>query len=441
MDGGWGGDLPAVFGHEVAGVVTDIGPGVLSANVQMGDRVLVSLLRSCGHCERCEAGVPAQCVAVFPIDSVPRLSDGKGRPVRAGLNVGGFAESVVVDASQVVKIPVDVADEAACLISCGVMTGFGAAINTAGGAGGRFGRGVRLRGCRAQLRSGRGARGRLPAGRDRRERGKAGAGKGIWRDGHDQRHGRGRHANRACTHRRTWIRHRNDGRRQRARHRTGAAAAGARRCARGGGNASGRRAGRPSTRPSWPTVVSACWAARWVGPGCESTCPGCFASIAADASSSTSSSPHAGRCAPSTSRSSFHGAPEACATSSSSPASPNIPRSPSQRLRIGHRPRHLMEVVHRAAPARGRPTARGRGRASGPLPRRRRRDAASRRRERIAQKRRQRRVDRRRRLRERHVPQARQNHQARPGDERGHVPRHGRRVAGVVFTGHDEGRA
>ena len=132
MDGGWGGDLPAVFGHEVAGVVTDIGPGVLSANVQMGDRVLVSLLRSCGHCERCEAGVPAQCVTEFPIDSVPRLSDGKGRPVRAGLNVGGFAESVVVDASQVVKIPVDVADEAACLISCGVMTGFGAAINTAG---------------------------------------------------------------------------------------------------------------------------------------------------------------------------------------------------------------------------------------------------------------------------------------------------------------------
>ena len=51
--------------------------------------------------------------------------------MRAGLRVGGFAESVVVDASQVVKIPADVADEAACLISCGVMTGFGAAINTA----------------------------------------------------------------------------------------------------------------------------------------------------------------------------------------------------------------------------------------------------------------------------------------------------------------------
>ena len=51
--------------------------------------------------------------------------------MRAGLRVGGFAESVVVDASQAVTIPPDVADEAACLVSCGVMTGFGAAINTA----------------------------------------------------------------------------------------------------------------------------------------------------------------------------------------------------------------------------------------------------------------------------------------------------------------------
>ena len=122
MDGGWGGEIPAVFGHEVAGVVTDIG---------VGDRVLVSLLRSCGRCECCEAGIPSQCVPGFPVDSAPRLTDEEGKPVRAGLRVGGFAESVVVDASQVVKIPADVADEAACLISCGVMTGFGAAINTA----------------------------------------------------------------------------------------------------------------------------------------------------------------------------------------------------------------------------------------------------------------------------------------------------------------------
>ena len=131
MDGGWGGELPAVFGHEVAGVVTDIGPAVRAGDLRAGDRVLVSLLRSCGHCECCEAGVPTQCVTEFAIDAAPRLADGQGRPVRAGLRVGGFAESVVVDASQVVKIPAYVADEAACLISCGVMTGFGAAINTA----------------------------------------------------------------------------------------------------------------------------------------------------------------------------------------------------------------------------------------------------------------------------------------------------------------------
>ena len=131
MDGGWGGELPAVFGHEVAGVVTDLGPTAQSGDLRPGDRVLVSLLRSCGRCECCEAGVPTQCMTEFAIDSAPRLTDGRGRPVRAGLRVGGFAESVVVDASQVVKIPAYVADEAACLISCGVMTGFGAAINTA----------------------------------------------------------------------------------------------------------------------------------------------------------------------------------------------------------------------------------------------------------------------------------------------------------------------
>ena len=131
IDGGWGGELPAVFGHEVAGVVTDVGPSVGATDACAGDRVLVSLLRSCGRCEFCEAGVPTQCAAEFAIDSAPRLTDADGRPVRAGLRVGGFAESVVVDASQVVRIPAGVADDTACLISCGVMTGFGAAFNTA----------------------------------------------------------------------------------------------------------------------------------------------------------------------------------------------------------------------------------------------------------------------------------------------------------------------
>ena len=133
MDGGWGGGdaLPAVFGHELAGIVTGLGPSVPPGDICAGDRVLVSLLRSCGRCERCEAGSPAQCVTGFGIDSAPRLSDEQGRPVRAGLRVGGFAESVVVDVSQVVTLPAHVADDVACVLSCGVITGFGAAINTA----------------------------------------------------------------------------------------------------------------------------------------------------------------------------------------------------------------------------------------------------------------------------------------------------------------------
>ncbi len=131
MDGGWGGELPTVFGHELAGVVTDLGPAVPAGSVGVGDRVIVSLLRSCGRCASCEAGSPTQCTAAFAIDSNPRLSDAQGRPVRVGLRVGGFAESVVVDASQVVPVPAEVADEIACLISCGVLTGFGAAVNTA----------------------------------------------------------------------------------------------------------------------------------------------------------------------------------------------------------------------------------------------------------------------------------------------------------------------
>ena len=133
MDGGWGGEdaLPTVFGHELAGVVTDLGPSLPAGGIDAGDRVLVSLLRSCGHCGYCEAGSPAQCTAEYAIDSAPRLTDECGRPVRAGLRVGGFAESVVVDVSQVVQLPAHVADDVACLISCGVLTGFGAAVNTA----------------------------------------------------------------------------------------------------------------------------------------------------------------------------------------------------------------------------------------------------------------------------------------------------------------------
>ena len=65
VDGAWGGSLPAVYGHEVAGVVQDVGPHV---SVNPGDRVVVSLLRSCGRCFFCRRGESHLCEHEFPID-------------------------------------------------------------------------------------------------------------------------------------------------------------------------------------------------------------------------------------------------------------------------------------------------------------------------------------------------------------------------------------
>lgn len=129
MDGGWGGTLPLVLGHEAAGVVTETGAGV--RNIQAGDPVLVTLIRSCGHCADCENGEPYICTTPFPIDEDSRLTSEKGEKVGQGLHTGAFAEEVVVDQSQLVILPKDFPLDAASLLSCGVITGLGAVVNTA----------------------------------------------------------------------------------------------------------------------------------------------------------------------------------------------------------------------------------------------------------------------------------------------------------------------
>ena len=126
MDGGWGGTPPIVFGHEGAGVVEAVGEG---ANFSVGARVIVTLLRSCGDCPACARGVPSQCEGVF--DSSPRLHDADGKPVGIGLKTAAFAEQAVVHDSQIAVIPDDMPYEQACLLSCGVITGWGAVVNTA----------------------------------------------------------------------------------------------------------------------------------------------------------------------------------------------------------------------------------------------------------------------------------------------------------------------
>ncbi len=129
MLGKWGGTLPAVYGHEVAGVVADVGADV--DVLKPGDHVVVTLVRTCGRCFYCKRGEPTQCEGSFAIDRRGVLKTRRGARLTQGLHVAGFAESVTVHASQAVKIPRSVPLASACLLSCAVATGVGAVRNTA----------------------------------------------------------------------------------------------------------------------------------------------------------------------------------------------------------------------------------------------------------------------------------------------------------------------
>ena len=131
MEGAWGGleKLPTIFGHEAAGVVESVGPGV--AELATGDHVIVSLIRSCGHCFFCAQGDQHLCETKFPLDRESRLHAAGGQSVHQGLRTGAFAEFTVVDQSQAVAIPETLPLDSACLLACGVITGLGAVVNTA----------------------------------------------------------------------------------------------------------------------------------------------------------------------------------------------------------------------------------------------------------------------------------------------------------------------
>ncbi|WP_425040824.1 zinc-binding dehydrogenase [Primorskyibacter sp. S187A] len=125
IDGGWGGQLPAVYGHEAAGRVTGIGPGV--TGLALGDFVVVTLIRACGSCASCGSGAPVRCETP---GTAATLQDASGAAVLPAMNCGAFAEAVVVDQSQVVKVS-NISAQAAALLACGVITGVGSVVNAA----------------------------------------------------------------------------------------------------------------------------------------------------------------------------------------------------------------------------------------------------------------------------------------------------------------------
>ena len=128
-DGGWGGSLPAVYGHEAAGRVAAVGEGVTGLGV--GDSVVVTLIRACGGCASCASGSPTLCETPYDGDKGP-ITMVDGGKLHQAMATGGFAEAVVVDQKQVVKIGSDIPKDAASLIACGVITGVGAVVNAAG---------------------------------------------------------------------------------------------------------------------------------------------------------------------------------------------------------------------------------------------------------------------------------------------------------------------
>ncbi|MEJ5218125.1 Zn-dependent alcohol dehydrogenase [Cognatishimia sp. D5M38] len=127
-DGAWGGSLPAVYGHEAAGVITAMGDNVTGH--QVGDKVVVTLIRACGTCPACAAGTPTICQTAYDGDKGP-LTMPDGSKLHQAMACGAFAEKVVVDQSQIAEIPEDMSSTCASLLACGVITGVGAVVNAA----------------------------------------------------------------------------------------------------------------------------------------------------------------------------------------------------------------------------------------------------------------------------------------------------------------------
>jgi S-(hydroxymethyl)glutathione dehydrogenase / alcohol dehydrogenase len=130
--GRWPLDRPIVLGHEGAGVVEAVGADVTT--VKPGDHVVACLSGFCGSCAQCLGGHPNLCTGgavTRPDAAAPRLSQ-RGAPVRQFIGISSYAERMLLHENSLVKIDADLPLDRAALVGCGVLTGVGAALRTAG---------------------------------------------------------------------------------------------------------------------------------------------------------------------------------------------------------------------------------------------------------------------------------------------------------------------
>jgi NDMA-dependent alcohol dehydrogenase len=126
--------MPVIGGHEGAGIVQEVGPGVRTLAV--GDHVVASFLPACGRCRWCATGQQNLCdfgaliLAGTQIDGTYRRH-ARGQHVGAASLLGTFAQYGTVSETSLVKIDNDVPLSRACLLGCGITTGWGSAVNTA----------------------------------------------------------------------------------------------------------------------------------------------------------------------------------------------------------------------------------------------------------------------------------------------------------------------
>lgn len=125
---------PVVLGHEGAGIVVEVGEGV--TGIAVGDAVVSSFVSMCGKCRYCQTGRPQLCdqaaKAAYTLpDGTVRTKDRQGNPLNIFSGCGVMAEYATLHTDNVVKIDKDIPLDRAALVSCGVMTGVGAVVNTA----------------------------------------------------------------------------------------------------------------------------------------------------------------------------------------------------------------------------------------------------------------------------------------------------------------------